>query len=83
VRDVVADGETGYVVAPGDAAALAGRIVELVADPGLRERLGAAARRRAEQLFDERDMIRRYEDLFVDAAHGDGEVASPPRHSGG
>ena len=68
VADVVADGETGFVVAPGDAEALAGRISQLLLDDSLRERLGQAARRRAEQRFDERDMIRRYEDLFVDTA---------------
>jgi glycosyltransferase involved in cell wall biosynthesis len=68
VTDVVADGETGYVVAPGDADALTGHIVQLLNDAALRERLGAAGRRRAEQRFDERDMIRRYEDLFVEVA---------------
>jgi glycosyltransferase involved in cell wall biosynthesis len=68
VTDVVVHGETGYVVPAGDVAGLAERIVELLRDAELRERLGAAARRRAEQRFDERDMIRRYEDLFVEAA---------------
>jgi glycosyltransferase involved in cell wall biosynthesis len=68
VADVVADGETGFVVPAGDADALAERIVRLLADPSLRSRLGAAARRRAELLFDEREMIRRYEALFESAA---------------
>jgi len=68
VTDVVVDGETGFVVPPGDEASLAERIVRLLRDGELRERMGAAARRRAEQRFDERDMIRRYEDLFVEVA---------------
>jgi len=68
VTDVVAEGETGYVVAPGDEAALAARIVALLHDPDLRTRIGAAARRRAEERFNERDMIRCYESLFVEAA---------------
>jgi glycosyltransferase involved in cell wall biosynthesis len=71
VTDVVVDGETGYVVAPGDAAALAGRIEQLLNDTAARERMGVAARRRAVERFDERDMIRRYEDLFVDTARAE------------
>lgn len=68
VADVVAQGETGFVVPAGDADALAARIVRLLADPALRTRMGEAARRRAEARFDERDMVRRYEELFVSAA---------------
>jgi glycosyltransferase involved in cell wall biosynthesis len=68
VADVLLEGETGFIVPPGDAAALAGRIVELLQDAERRARMGAAARQRAEQSFDERDMFRRYEDLFVAAA---------------
>jgi glycosyltransferase involved in cell wall biosynthesis len=41
---LVRDGETGRVVAPGDAGALADAIRGLLADPELRERLGAAGR---------------------------------------
>jgi glycosyltransferase involved in cell wall biosynthesis len=45
------DASTGVVVPPRDPAALALALAELVADPALRERLGAAARRRAERDF--------------------------------
>ena len=41
---LVRDGETGLVVAPGDAGALAAAIGRLLADPPLRARLGGAAR---------------------------------------
>jgi glycosyltransferase involved in cell wall biosynthesis len=37
---------TGMVVPPRDSAALAGALVELLRDPELRHRLGAAGRRR-------------------------------------
>jgi glycosyltransferase involved in cell wall biosynthesis len=40
---LVRDGQTGLVIAPGDPAALARSITQLVDDPALRERLGAAA----------------------------------------
>jgi phosphatidylinositol alpha 1,6-mannosyltransferase len=44
--DLVADGATGYLVAPGDPDALSSAVRTLAADPALRTRLGAAARRR-------------------------------------
>jgi glycosyltransferase involved in cell wall biosynthesis len=42
--EVVADGETGWLIPPQDAAALAGALVRLLADPALAQRLGANAR---------------------------------------
>jgi glycosyltransferase involved in cell wall biosynthesis len=46
VPDVVRDGEDGFLVEPGDVAALAERLVRLAADPALRARMGAAGRDR-------------------------------------
>ncbi len=45
VRTVVLDGETGFVVPPGDAAQLAARLNRLLDDPELSRRLGAAGQR--------------------------------------
>ena len=45
---VVADGETGWLVPPGDTAALAAALVELGRDEALCAKLGAAAAARAE-----------------------------------
>ncbi len=42
--DLVDDGVTGYLVAPGDAGALAAAVARLAADPGLRAAQGRAAR---------------------------------------
>jgi phosphatidylinositol alpha 1,6-mannosyltransferase len=44
--DLVDDGETGYLVSPGDPAELAAAVGRLAASPALRDRLGEAARRR-------------------------------------
>jgi phosphatidylinositol alpha 1,6-mannosyltransferase len=44
--DLVSDGGTGYLVRPGDPDALSAAVRTLAADPALRARFGAAARRR-------------------------------------
>jgi glycosyltransferase involved in cell wall biosynthesis len=48
IPDLVEDGVNGLLVQPGDTRALAGAIVRTLTEPGLAERLGAAARERAE-----------------------------------
>lgn len=68
VRDVVLDGETGFLVPIGDEAGLAGHVARLLEDEPLRGRMGLAARDLAERRFDEREMIRSYERLFADVA---------------
>ena len=49
--EVVRSPAHGLLVPPGDAAALAGAMARLVADPALRERLGAEARRLVAERF--------------------------------
>ncbi|OLT46159.1 glycosyltransferase [Cellulosimicrobium sp. CUA-896] len=49
--DSVVDGRTGLLVPPRDAAALAAALQRLADDPALGERLGSAARVRAERLY--------------------------------
>ena len=50
--ELVVEGETGFLVPPADPEALADAVEQLLRNPELRDRLGAAARRRAERLFD-------------------------------
>jgi glycosyltransferase involved in cell wall biosynthesis len=47
LRDIVADGETGLLVPPGDRGGLAAAMARLIGDSGLRMRMGSAAARRA------------------------------------
>ena len=52
IPELVADGESGFLVAPRAPAEIAARLVELLEDSALRARLGAAGRLAAEQKFD-------------------------------
>lgn len=51
IPEAVTDGVEGYLIDPGDIAALADRIMRLAADPELRRRMGRAARARAEAAY--------------------------------
>jgi glycosyltransferase involved in cell wall biosynthesis len=68
VADLVVDGVTGRLVAPGDRASLAGAVESLLDDPYLRGRLGQAARARARSDFDVTKMLRRYESAYAAVA---------------
>jgi glycosyltransferase involved in cell wall biosynthesis len=50
-REVVVDGETGFLVPEGDVEALADRVCRLLEDGDLRRRMGEAGRRRSLALF--------------------------------
>jgi glycosyltransferase involved in cell wall biosynthesis len=74
VPEIVEDGVTGFLVAPGDVGQLSARIATLVGDRALANRLGAAGRERIEQRFTwdacaER-CIAEYERLLLGGAHG-------------
>ena len=62
VRGIVADGRTGVLVAPGSVSALRDRIGELLVEPEVRQRLGQAARARAEAEFAWDPLIARLEE---------------------
>ncbi|MBI4788611.1 MAG: glycosyltransferase family 4 protein [Chloroflexi bacterium] len=47
IPDQIVDGETGFLVPPGDVAALKHAMERLLADPALRARMGHAAKRKA------------------------------------
>ena len=62
--EVVADGETGYLVEVGDVAAMAERGIELLRDDDLRRRMGKRARQVAVELFDEQKIVPYYRALY-------------------
>jgi glycosyltransferase involved in cell wall biosynthesis len=63
-RQVVTHRETGLLVPLRDSARLAAAIEELVVDPALRRRMGAAGRRKAEVEFDERTVVAKTIDAY-------------------
>jgi glycosyltransferase involved in cell wall biosynthesis len=65
--DAVLDGEAGCVVPPGDPAALAAAIAQLLADRDRAAALGRAARARAEAEFSVEAMLERYRALYARA----------------
>ena len=64
LRDSVRDGETGFLVPPGDAEAFARRSLEILRDEALRARMSAAALAWAGSLTWERT-AREMERLFL------------------
>ena len=66
IVDQVVDGETGFLVAEGDTAAMSRVMLRLAEDAALRARLGANARNRAVESFDSALMTNRLHKLLVD-----------------
>ncbi|MBM2845528.1 MAG: hypothetical protein HW407_840 [Bacteroidetes bacterium] len=64
VLDIVVDGETGLYVQPRRADELAVALMQLIADPLLRDQMGKAGRKRVEDLFDQRKQISTLEDIY-------------------
>ena len=62
--ELVADGETGCLAAVGDVPGLADRASALLADPGLRTRMGQAGAARVRRLCDARRMVQEVESLY-------------------
>ncbi len=80
VPEIVQDGVTGRVVAPGDPAALADALAYMMSSPRRRARMGAAARRRAESKFDQRRASQALARLFAESCRPS-RPASRPQES--
>jgi glycosyltransferase involved in cell wall biosynthesis len=66
LQETVEDGETGYIVPPGDLAALTNRVRGLLKDPALARRMGEAGKQRVRTLF----TIDAYADQMVELYRG-------------
>ena len=67
LAEIVEDGVTGHLVAPGDADSLAARLAAACADPDAARRLGAAGHERARERFSIDAFADRFEAVYHDA----------------
>jgi sugar transferase (PEP-CTERM/EpsH1 system associated) len=74
--EVVSEGETGFLFALGDEAAMFGCIDRLASDPELRRGMGETSRQRALQRFSLERMLNEYRKLYQRLAAGRGIVAA-------
>lgn len=75
--EAIVNGETGFVVPPSDAPALAQGIVSLLDDPSLRAHMGAAGRRRIAEHFSLDRMAREMQSLYAHLIERRQRVATP------
>ena len=64
IGEVIVPGETGFVIAPGDADALQTALSALLDDAELREKMGAAGRARALREFSQERMVEQTERVY-------------------
>jgi len=70
LRELVADGETGLLAAPGDSIALARAIAQLASQPERMRAMGASGRARVEKYFTMEKMARENESYYYDLLEG-------------
>lgn len=68
IDEAIADGVSGLLVPPGDAAALADSLARLLVDADLRQQMGHAGRERAVRMFTQDAMVDGFEALYRELA---------------
>jgi glycosyltransferase involved in cell wall biosynthesis len=64
-REIVVDGETGFIVPPKNPAAIAEKVCLLLNDRTLAEDMGKKGRQRVNSFFSKDTMIRNYQELYT------------------
>ena len=83
LADAIEDGVTGVLVEPRDPATLRSKLVSLLANRELRDRLGRAARSQAQQAFNWEEATDRYRTAYHDATDTDEHREKRGRHPDG
>lgn len=63
-KDVIRDGQNGFLVAPGSPEVTAKKIIQLLEDPVLAQNMGTLARKSLGQDFDTNTMVSDHETLY-------------------
>lgn len=66
IPEAVSDGIEGFLVQPGDVGAIADRLEQLLIEPGLAERMGAAARAKVEGTFSANVILPKVEAMYLE-----------------
>jgi D-inositol-3-phosphate glycosyltransferase len=80
IKMSVADGETGYLVPPRDAAALADRLALLLRQPQLRAKMGKNGQRRVHRLFTWERVVAAIERLYLEVAEINWDISRAAEH---
>jgi len=64
IAEGIEEGKTGFLVPTGDLGALVAAVARLLRQPGLRDQMGEAGRRRVENNFTVAAMCRRHEEFY-------------------
>jgi len=75
-QDIIEAGKSGILVPAEDPSALARALQQLIADPGRRQALGAAARRRIVECYTIEQEVARHEALYLEVLNNSSVVLS-------
>ncbi len=78
INELVVNGETGLLVPPRDAEALANALARLLQDRGMRVKMGQRGQLRIKTEFDIRDTTRQLEGFYVSVAGSRSKAAKTP-----
>ena len=78
--EAVVEGETGFLVPPGDPAALATAIQRLLSNPSLAQKMGAVGRVRVRQEFSSATMVQRVTQTYEELLDRHGRARHYPNH---
>jgi L-malate glycosyltransferase len=67
--EAVVNGETGFIIPPNNSEMLAELILKLYTDSDMRLKMGKKARKRAEEVFPLKLMVKKHEDLYEEVSN--------------
>jgi glycosyltransferase involved in cell wall biosynthesis len=81
IPELIINGQTGYLVERGDSESMSDRVLDLVNDPGVRARLGQAARQSVEANFDLKTNVAQLIESYGIAVSETGPLGRVPQNN--